>query len=202
VAGKDGKPGEMAVEPESNRFLRPVTTEERERQVRGVEAARATFSRPRDRPGSTYFCADGLTPEETSGRIVQEMMRVAAIVGMEALAGVSLSRDDLELLHRGIFQPVFGEGALGFRTIGHPGVTYPVWEADAKGKSRIRTQAGSAPKQIARALARAVSRLDGDVADLERQAWRSQGIPLHQAVLPAVSRSSKALTPGEDAVCW
>ncbi len=200
VAREDGKPSGASAEPSENRFLRPVTTEERESQARAVEAARATFSKPRDRQGSTYFCADGLTPEETSGLLVEEMMRVATILGMEAVDGGSLSWNDLELIHRGVFEPVFGEKALGFRDIGHPGVTYPVWEVDGNGKLRIRTQSGSAPKQIRRALDRTVLRLERDVVDLARQGQCSREIQLHEAVLPAVRVYARiiAVHPWED----
>jgi len=107
------------------RFLRPVTREEQKLQARAVDAARTTFSKPRDREGSSYFCADNLTPEATSRRLVEGIMRVAAILGTEAADDDqgALNANDLELIHRGVFEPVFGEKTLGFREFDHPGVT-------------------------------------------------------------------------------
>ncbi len=127
-------------------------------------------------------------------------MRVVTIAATEALDGVSLSRDDLALLHRGVFEPIFGARTLDFRDINHPGVNYPVWEADGRGHPNMRIQTGSAPKQIVRALDRAISRLNRDVGDLALLASRSQEIPLRQAVLPAVRVYAQiiAIHPWED----
>lgn len=190
----------MAVGSRQNRFLRPVAREEQRRQARAAEAARTTFSKPRDRDGSVYFCADNLTPEETSRRLVEEIMRVAAILGTDAANGGSLCANDLELIHRGVFESVFGEKTLSFRELDHPGVTYPVWGLGACGEPQMRVQYGSAPKQIRRAIGRAFSRLELDVADLTLRGQRSDEIPLRDAVLPAVRIYTQivAIHPWED----
>jgi fido (protein-threonine AMPylation protein) len=197
--GKD-ESSRVAVELRQDRFLRPVTREEQRRQVRAVNAARTTFSKTRDRDGSAYFCADNLTPEETSRRLVEEIMRVAAIIGTEAADERSLRANDLELIHRGVFEPVFGEKTLDFRELDHPGVTYPVWVMGARGEPQMRVQSGSAPKQIRRAIGRAFSRLERDVADLTLRGQRSDEIPLRDAVLPAVRIYAQivAVHPWED----
>jgi len=195
-----GESSRVAVGLRQNRFLRPVTREEQKRQARAVEAARTTFSKPRDRDESAYCCADNLTPEKTSRRLVEEIMRVAAILGTEAADEGSLCANDLELIHRGVFEPVFGEKTLGFRHLDHPGVTYPVWVQGARGEPQMRVQSGSAPKQIRRAVGRAFLRLEHDVADLALRGQRPDEIPLRDAVLPAVRIYAQivAIHPWED----
>ncbi len=127
-------------------------------------------------------------------------MRVAAILGTEAADGGSLCAGDLELIHRGVFEPVFGEKTLSFRGLDHPGVTYPVWGPGARGQPQMRVQSGSAPKQIRRAIGRAFTRLERDVADLALRGQRSDEIPLRDAVLPAVRIYAQivAIHPWED----
>jgi fido (protein-threonine AMPylation protein) len=165
-----------------------------------MQATRDTFSKPRDVEGSAYYCAPGLTPEETGERIADELTRVAGILAAEAAEDHDIGPEDLGLIHRAVFEPVFGEQTLGFRVLGHPGVTYPVWEAREGESSRMLQQQGNAPKQIGRALDRAFDELHHDLAALEATSSAGGEIPVVQAALPAARIYAQivAIHPWED----
>jgi fido (protein-threonine AMPylation protein) len=145
-------------------------------------AARATFSKPTDEPGAAYYQARALSVQETGRRIVDELIRVAALMAADALADGDLDVEDLRLVHRAVFEPVFGDLAVDFRQVGHD-VTYPVWERTPFGETIQRSYRGSAPRQIERRLKRAMDRLTNDLSELA--AIGERGVTLQQAVRPA-----------------
>src|SRR5882757_626167 len=94
---------------------RSVVQRERKFVVPAIETARTSFAGFEERPESDYRCAAGLTPEEAWARVAEELGRVAALVTLEGNEDRPLGLADIELIHRGIFQPVFGEQTLDFR---------------------------------------------------------------------------------------
>jgi Fic/DOC family len=99
----------------SNRFARQfdeLSVEEQGIAQGALVAARATFADFADAEESHYYCADGLTPEQTWRAITAEVARVTAIAAVEARDGGALSTADFHAIHWAIFAPVFGSRTL------------------------------------------------------------------------------------------
>jgi fido (protein-threonine AMPylation protein) len=150
-----------------NRFARRLEElDPEERQLAGaaIEAARASFAGFEERPESEYHQAAGLTAEETWARVAEELGRVAALTTLEGYRDQTLEVIDIESIHRGIFEPVFGPKTLGFR-IRKDEVTFPIVKGTPEAPLEdIRR--GSGGKQVKRNLGRALTRFNRDVADL------------------------------------
>lgn len=111
-----------------NRFatrIDQLAGEQRAIAEAAVAAARSTFGAFAEKPGSEYHKAAGLTPEETWERVTEELARVSVLAAVEGALDSDLTADDIELIHRAIFEPVFGAESVGFRAKGDE-VTYPV----------------------------------------------------------------------------
>ncbi len=91
-----------------------------------VGAARASFAGFEEKPDSYYHQAPGLTAEETWTRIAEELGRVSALTTLEGNRDEPLEVADIELIHKGIFEPVFGDKTLGLRSKRDEEVTFPI----------------------------------------------------------------------------
>ncbi len=174
-----------------NRFARRLADldqDERKLVVPAIKAARTSFAGFEERPESDYRSAPGLTAEETWARVAEELGRVAALTTLEGYRDQPLSLSDIELIHEAIFEPVFGEQTLGFRSRSTDRVEFPI----VKGKREaplIRSRRGSGGKQVRPSLGRALALFEREVAALSTQ--RSPA--LSEAALSAVKLYAKVI---------
>lgn len=165
-----------------NRFARPLelmSGDERALATHVVESARATFARFTDKPGSAFHEAPGFTAHEVWERVVEELARVCVIAALDGTRDVPLDVDDIQLIHRAIFGPVFGAGVAGFRASGEL-VDFPIY-VGARARPELRARRGASPKQIRKRLQHALRDLDLDLVTLARRA-REDGVGLRDAV--------------------
>ncbi|MEZ5076165.1 MAG: Fic family protein [Solirubrobacterales bacterium] len=152
-----------------NRFARPLEEldpEERELAEAAVEAARASFAGFEEKPGSDYDQAPDLTPAETWARVAEELGRVSALTTLEGYRDRVLEVADIELIHKGIFDPVFGEKALSFRSQRNHGVQFPI-VLGTKDDPHPKVSRGTGGKQVKRKLGKALAQFERDVRSLE-----------------------------------
>ena len=169
-----------------NRFALPLASmngEEQELAAAAVQAARATFAQFGDKPDSAFYAAPGLTAKETWERVVEELARVCVVAALDGTRDVPLGVDDLELIHRGIFEPVFGSSVAGFRS-SDEFVDFPIY-VGTRARPELRTRHGASPKQIQKRLRHALRNFDGGLTALARQA-AAQRAELRDAVEIAV----------------
>ena len=174
-----------------NRFARQLHELDAEEQglVKPViAAARASFSGFEERPGSEYHCAPELSPEETWARVAEELARVSALAALQGFRDIPLTLDDVELIHRGIFEPVFGEKTLGLRSRASEKVEFPI-VVGKQSAPVIRQRRGSGVKQIRQNLGKAVANFEREVAGLESV----QEPALAEAALVAVKLYAKVI---------
>ena len=155
----------------NNRFARRIEEldgQERRLAEAAVDAARTSFAGSKNLY-SHYHQAPGLSAEATWARIAEELGRVSALTTLEGNRDLPLEVADIELIHRGIFEPVFGDAALGFRSRRNEEVIFPISmggrEAPHPGSRR-----GSGGKQVRQNLGRAMAgfRRDLDALDAKR----------------------------------
>lgn len=152
-----------------NRFARRIEeldAQERRLAEAAADAARTSFAGFEERPDSHYHQALGLTAEATWARIAEELGRVSAIATVEGNHDLPLEVADIELIHRGIFEPVFGDATLGFRSKRNEEVIFPILmgarEAPHQGSRR-----GSGGKQVRQNLGRAMAAFQRDLDALD-----------------------------------
>jgi hypothetical protein len=112
-----------------NRFARRIEeldAEERRHAKAAVDAARASFANFEEKPDSHYHQVPGLTAKQTWARIAEELGRVSALTTLEGNRDLPWEVADIELVHRGIFEPVFGDATLGFRSRRNEEVIFPI----------------------------------------------------------------------------
>jgi fido (protein-threonine AMPylation protein) len=151
-----------------NRFARQLDeldAEEQELVKPAIAAARRSFSGFKERPKAEYHRAPGLNPEETWARVAEELGRVSALAALQGFRDIPLVLDDIELIHRGIFEPVFGEKTLGFRSRSKDKVEFPIVVGKESGPV-IRQRRGSGVKQLRPNLGKAVASFEREAADL------------------------------------
>lgn len=151
---------------------------------RAIEAARATFSDVSEKEGSTYHVAPGLTPAETWLRVTEELGRVLVLAMVEGKRDRPLSVRDVDLIHRAIFAPVFGDAALSYRALRHERVQYPVVLGTPE-HPRYVVQEGSAPRSVEQKVRKTLRQFETRVAALAELAAREEAT-LRDAVLPPV----------------
>jgi len=152
-----------------NRFARPLEQmEAQEKQLAEVamKAARASFAGFEERPGSEYHAAPGLTPEQTWVRLAEELGRVSALTALEGYRDETLGVDDIELIHQGIFMPVFGDMTLGFRSGRGQDVTFPIVKGKLKAPE-LSVRRGSGGKQVRPNLGKALASFEREVAAIQ-----------------------------------
>ncbi|HVC07163.1 MAG TPA: Fic family protein [Solirubrobacterales bacterium] len=177
-----------------NRFARKLTDlDSEERQLVGpaASAARRTFAGFAEKPGSEYHQAPGLTPEKTWKAIATELGRVSALTTLEGNRDRPLEAADIELIHRGIFEPVFGEKTLGFRSRKGDEVTFPIVVGSREEPRRIERR-GSGGKQVLPNLGRALKGFERELEALDSR--RAPDKPnVSDAALPAVKLYAKVI---------
>lgn len=152
-----------------NRFARRIEeldAEERRHAKAAVDAARASFANFEEKPDSHYHQALGLTAEQTWARIAEELGRVSALTTLEGNRDLPWEVADIELVHRGIFEPVFGDATLGFRSRRNEEVIFPV-VMGAHGAPHPGSRRGSGGKQVRQNLGRALAAFGRDLDALD-----------------------------------
>lgn len=144
-------------------------------QALSTYAAMLPASAQADRD-SHYAIADGLSPEETQEALLTTTGVALLHARNAGWNGLPLTADVVLDLHRAIFQPVFGDRTLGYRTPpprgSHQlddGVSYPIW---------VRGAGTPEPTTVVRRGARAsqVLRSVRDACDgFEREAAEAEG---------------------------
>jgi fido (protein-threonine AMPylation protein) len=151
-----------------NRFARQLDeldAEEQELVKPAIAAARRSFAGFKERPKAEYHRAPGLNPEETWARVAEELGRVSALAALQGFRDIPLGLDDIELIHRGIFEPVFGEKTLGFRSRSRDKVEFPI-VVGKESAPVIRQRRGSGVKQLRQNLGKAVASFEREAAAL------------------------------------
>lgn len=177
-----------------NRFARQLAeldADERRLAEAARAAARATFAGFTERAGSEYHRAPGLTPSETWIRVAEELARVAALATLEGNRDRALAVDDIERLHRGIFEPVFAERTLSLRSAREDEVRYPIVLGSPQ-HPRLGSRRGSGGRQVRQNLGRALKAFEREVAALGRRP-SAQPPTVGEAALPATKLYAKTI---------
>jgi fido (protein-threonine AMPylation protein) len=174
-----------------NRFARrleELDSQERKLAEAAVRAAQTSFAGFEEKAGSDYHQAPGLTPAETWVKVAEELGRVSALTTIEGYRDQAMEVADIELIHKGIFEPVFGEKALGFRSLRKHGVTFPIvlGKKDAPHRGARR---GTGGKQVRQNLGKALAVFERDVEAL----GAADRPPLEDAARAAVRLYAKVI---------
>lgn len=174
-----------------NRFARRIEEldpQERQLAEAAVDAARASFAGFEEKAGADYHQASGLTPAETWGRVAEELGRVSALTTLEGYRDQALEVADIELIHEGIFEPVFGKKTLGFRSLRKHSVQFPII-VGTKEDPHPRVRRGTGGKQVRQGLGKALAVFERDVKALVAADRPS----LHDAARAAVRLYAKVI---------
>ena len=174
-----------------NRFARrldELDPEERTVAEAAVGAARTSFAGFEERESSEYHEAPGLSPAETWARVAEELGRVSAPTTLEGYRDRRLEVADIELIHKGIFEPVFGEKTLGFRSLRKHGVQFPIILGTKENPQR-KVRRGTGGKQVRQNLGKALTGFEREVEALEA----IDRPPLHDAARAAVRLYAKVV---------
>lgn len=180
----------------ANRFARQIdelSEQEREIAEGALLAATATFADFADAKESSYYCAEGLTPEETWRAVTGEVARVTAIAAIEAAGGGLLSAPDFHAIHTAIFEPVFGDATLGQRVY-RESVTYGIVLGDSTDKLRHRRQKGISAKSLPRRLRQISSDLRDAIEASDSADERGRAHLVSEATLPAARAYTRFLS--------
>jgi fido (protein-threonine AMPylation protein) len=174
-----------------NRFARrleELDAQERQLAEATIEAARTSFAGFEEKPGADYHQAPGLTAEETWARVAEELARVSALATLEGYRDRNLEVADIELIHQGIFEPVFGEKALHFRSLRKHGVEFPII-IGARDEPHPGVRRGTGGKQVRQNLGKALKVFERDLEALKK----ADRPPLRDAAETAVKLYAKVI---------
>lgn len=166
-----------------------LTTPTQAQQVQGLGAARAaalSFPVKPDSLVSAYGRAPRRTPEQTSEAVQQELARVATLLADHASRDQDLQPEDLELIHEGVFRPVFGDQTLRRRDR-RTGASYPVWSLDRHGEPQMHMEHGNQGSQLPKLIRRAFRDMHEGVDELEASNRAGEPITLQAVVRPAAT---------------
>lgn len=152
-----------------NRFARrleELDPEERQLAEAAVQAAHTSFAGFAEKPGPDYHQAPGLTAEETWTRVAEELARVSALATLEGFRDQTLEVADIALIHQGIFEPVFGEKTLGFRSLRKHGVQFPI-VTGTREDPHPGVRRGTGDKQVKQNLGKALAAFERDLVALQ-----------------------------------
>lgn len=152
-----------------NRFARrleELDPQERQLAEAAVQAARTSFTGFAEKPGPDYHQAPGLTAEDTWIRVAEELGRVSALATLEGYRDQTLAVSDIELIHRGIFEPVFGKETLGFRSLRKHGVQFPIVIGTSE-DPHLGVRRGTGGKQVKQNLGKALAAFERDLLALQ-----------------------------------
>jgi fido (protein-threonine AMPylation protein) len=152
-----------------NRFARrleELDPQERDLATAAVLAARSSFAGFEEKGDSHYHQAEGRTPAETWTEVAAELGRVSALTTLEGYRDRHLEVADIELIHRGIFEPVFGDQTLGLRSEKGEGVQFPVVKGTLERPApSIRTACGG--RRVEENLRRALRHFEREATALD-----------------------------------
>lgn len=174
-----------------NRFARrleELDAQERPLAEATMKAARTSFAGFEEKPGADYHRAPELTAEKTWSRVAEELARVSALATLEGYRDRTLEIADIELIHRGIFEPVFGEKTLRFRSLKKDRVEFPI-VIGAKEAPHFGIRRGTGGKQVKQSLGKALKVFERDLEAL-KEADRP---PLRDAARTAVKLYAKVV---------
>lgn len=134
-----------------------------------------------DHPDSDFYCAPGLSPEETWRRIHEGLARVVTLAAEAGRADHPLTIEFVQEVHVALFEPLFGVMS-GFRS---DPVEYPIYLGTEQAPVP-RGRLGKAPAGIARGLRRTVEGFEAEVAELGRRDARGERLVVRDAVMPAL----------------
>jgi hypothetical protein len=177
-----------------NRFARKLEdldSEERRLVESAVAAARETFAGFAERPGSEYHQAPGLDPAQTWETIARELGRVSALATLEGYRDRALAVEDVELIHRGIFEAAFGEKTLYFRRYKKDAVEFPI-VIGSRQSPRLQTRRGSGGKSVRQNLGKALKTFERDLEGLASRGSANRPT-VEEAALPAVKIYAKMI---------
>lgn len=153
--------------PTINPWLAPPTVRPSFSETRAGKHARDVFLKYDDDPVSHYHQAPKMTRGETAAALADEIERVIVLVMQAGRAERVLTLDDLRLIHRAVFGPVFGSRCLDMRTQSYPPVTYSLVTAIGPGGEMELTQMrGNSPRRVKRGLAADLEALDQEIRSL------------------------------------
>jgi fido (protein-threonine AMPylation protein) len=179
-----------------NRFARQLDeldADERRLVIPAMAAAKTTFAGFEERPESAYHEAPEMSPEDTWARIAEELARVSALATLEGHRDRPLEVGDVALIHRGIFEPVFGEQTLGVRSGRRKEeVTFPIVVGSME-RPEVRVARGTGGKKIERKLRKALECFDQEVATLAARSPQDKP-RLDEAALTAVKLYVKVIS--------
>jgi hypothetical protein len=180
----------------ASRFARQI--DELSEQERGIAegallAATATFADFADAKDSFYYCADGLTPEETWHAVTVEVARVTAIAAIEADGGGLLSAVDFNAIHNAIFEPVFGEATLKQRVY-REDVTYGIVSGSFPDDLQPRRQHGMNANSLPRRLREISADLRAAIVESDAGDERGESHRVLEATLPAARAYARFLS--------
>jgi prophage maintenance system killer protein len=170
------------------RRLEELDPQERKLAEAAIQAARTSFLGFAEKDGSDYHQAPGLTPADTWARIAEELGRVSALTAIEGLREQALEVADIELIHKGIFEPVFDDKTLGLRSLPKDGVTFPIVLGTSEAPHRA-VRHGTGGKQVKQNLGKALAAFGREVEELEA----AERPPLHDAARAAVKLYAKVI---------
>jgi fido (protein-threonine AMPylation protein) len=174
-----------------NRFARrleELDDEERQLAEVTIQAARASFAGFEEKPGPDYHRAPRLTAEQTWSRVAEELARVSALATLEGYRDQTLEVADVELIHKGIFEPVFGEKALCFRSLKKHRVEFPIVMGSEE-DPHLGIRRGTGGKQVRQNLGKALKMFKRDLEVLQE----ADRPPLRDAARPAVKLYAKVI---------
>ena len=177
-----------------NRFARQLLeldAEERRLASAAIAAAKMAFAGFAERPGSEYHKAPGLSPGETWARVAEELGRVSALATLEGYRDETLAVGDIELMHRGVFEPVFGENTLSMRSAREDEVSYPIVLGTPE-RPRLEARRGSGGRQVRQNLGKALKVFEREVVALASRPPREMPT-VSEAALPATKLYAKAI---------
>ncbi|HSS42691.1 MAG TPA: Fic family protein [Solirubrobacterales bacterium] len=151
-----------------NRFARrleELDPEERQLAEAAVRAAGTSFAGFEEKQESEYHQAPGLTPSQTWARVAEELGRVSALTTLAGHRDQGLVVADIELIHRGIFEPVFGDQVLGFRSEKTDKVEFPVVKG-SRDSPVVCTRHACGGRRVGEKLRKALSVFEREVATL------------------------------------
>ncbi len=151
-----------------NRFARrleELDPEERQLAEAAVQAARTSFAGFGEKEGSEYHQAGELTPSETWARVAEELGRVSALTTLAGHRDQALEVADIELIHHGIFEPVFGDQVLSLRSQKTDNVEFPIVKG-TRSCPVVCTRHACGGRRVKENLRKALAVFERDVAAL------------------------------------
>jgi fido (protein-threonine AMPylation protein) len=157
-----------------------------------VIAARATFAIFRDEPTSPFYCAEGMSPEQTWKAITEQVAVVTAeVVAQASECYVAVPRD-VRLWHERIFGPWFPDEA-GRQRVGEERSQFDVvW--GTRDRPRTETIVSCKGSSVSKRLGEAFTALRQAIEERDAAVANERQRKLGDATLPAAKFYAKLLS--------